>query len=248
MVRRGPVRPVVHGSLGCGPAFGRGVRRPRQSLRLGLRRGLLCGLLRRQAFRGRLPLCLGGRSRRVLVRAVSNALIDSALLAFGLLEDAAEQRLAGVRGPRSGSRLDGLGADLSTGLGASLSPPAWSPVCSPAWAPAVPVGSGTSGMDMAGAGRSWALAMPLAPTAAITPTPRTAPLRAIEPPRCLATRCLPRAAAGASPHCSSPPRRTRGRALRPDRSNCRRDRGGWARARWTPRRRLLSFRLAYRVS
>lgn len=36
-----------------------------------------------------------------------------------------------------------------------------------------------------------ALAMPPAPTAAMTPTPRTVELRA-SPPRCLATRCRPR--------------------------------------------------------
>lgn len=38
----------------------------------------------------------------------------------------------------------------------------------------------------------WALAMPPAPTAAMTPTPRTVELRASPPPRCLATRCRPR--------------------------------------------------------
>src|SRR5206468_3459391 len=37
--------------------------------------------------------------------------------------------------------------------------------------------------------------MPPAPTAAMTPTPRTVELRASPPPRCLATRCRPRTGA-----------------------------------------------------
>ena len=47
-------------------------------------------------------------------------------------------------------------------------------------------------MEMETGGFSCAVAMPPAPTAAIMPTPRTAPLRAMLPPRCLATLCRPR--------------------------------------------------------
>lgn len=51
---------------------------------------------------------------------------------------------------------------------------------------------GRSGMEMDTGGLPvCALAMPPAPTAAMTPTPRTVELRA-SPPRCLATRCRPR--------------------------------------------------------
>ncbi len=51
---------------------------------------------------------------------------------------------------------------------------------------------GRSGIEIDTGGLPvWALAMPPAPTAAMTPTPRTVELRA-SPPRCLATRCRPR--------------------------------------------------------
>ncbi|OSP39474.1 hypothetical protein B7767_31405 [Streptomyces sp. 13-12-16] len=52
---------------------------------------------------------------------------------------------------------------------------------------------GRSGMEIETGGLPvWALAMPPAPTAAMTPTPRTVELRASPPPRCLETRCRPR--------------------------------------------------------
>lgn len=72
--------------------------------------------------------------------------------------------------------------------GAAVSAPA----ASEEWPPPSRSGrSGSEGMDIATCGRSWAVAMPPAPTAAITPTPSTVELRA-SPPRCLRTRCLPR--------------------------------------------------------
>src|SRR4051794_20476134 len=67
-------------------------------------------------------------------------------------------------------------------LGASEEPP-------PNMEPTEP----RSGMEMDTGGLPvLALAMPPAPTAAMTPTPRTVELRASPPPRCLPTRCRPR--------------------------------------------------------
>ena len=103
-----------------------------------------------------------------------------------------------------------------------------------------------SGSDMETGGLVCAVAMPPAPTAAMTPTPSTVELRA-SPPRCLATRCRPRTGrmdssvgshssqalvlAGASPY-----------------SGIGRYRGAEGRLVGRHEGALLSFLLAYRVS
>lgn len=177
--------------LGLGPGLGLFLQP--LGLRLGLR--LLLGLLGLGlGFRLGLGLQLRLGGGRVLGRLVGGLLLGGGagggvglvLLLLGLLEDAGAQYLA-----RVGGALGGVGAgDARAGEGVAA-------CC----AGPVPVSSGFSSPDiieprsgidiLIGGLPPCAVAMPPAPTAAMTPTPRTVELRA-SPPRCLATRCLPR--------------------------------------------------------
>ena len=163
----------------CGEALGLGLLLG-LLLRLPLRGGGLgLGLLLRlgDGFRGRL---LGG-GRAAACAALA---LDLVLLLLGLGHDPGAQRLTGVRRCSPSVSAVATPRPLSGGGGA-VRESSSSEMREPT--------EGRSGMEMDTGGLPvWALAMPPAPTAAMTPTPRTVELRARPPPRCLATRCRPR--------------------------------------------------------